>query len=41
MAAIDAGDADAAGDEMYSHLEFLVPFYEKAWRNVGRARTGS
>src|SRR5581483_9186532 len=31
-AAIEAGDADAAGSEMYSHLEFLRPYYERAWR---------
>jgi GntR family transcriptional repressor for pyruvate dehydrogenase complex len=36
--AIEAGDADAAGDEMYTHLEFLVPFYEKAWRDLRRTR---
>jgi DNA-binding FadR family transcriptional regulator len=31
-AAIEAGDADAAGGEMYEHLEFLRPYYERAWR---------
>ena len=31
-AAIEAGDADAAGGEMYDHLEFLRPYYERAWR---------
>jgi len=31
-AAIEAGDADAAGDEMHAHLEFLRPYYERAWR---------
>jgi len=30
--AIEAGDADAAGDEMHAHLEFLRPYYERAWR---------
>lgn len=35
--AIDAGDADAAESEMRSHLDFLVPYYEHAWRNVRRA----
>ncbi len=30
--AVDAGDEDAAGSEMTSHLEFLVPYYEKAWK---------
>jgi DNA-binding FadR family transcriptional regulator len=32
-AAIAAGDAAAAGDEMLAHLEYLRPFYEKAWRH--------
>jgi DNA-binding FadR family transcriptional regulator len=31
-AAIEAGDADAAGGEMHAHLEFLRPYYERAWR---------
>jgi GntR family transcriptional repressor for pyruvate dehydrogenase complex len=31
-AAIEAGDADAAGGEMGAHLEFLRPYYERAWR---------
>jgi DNA-binding FadR family transcriptional regulator len=31
-AAIEAGDADAAGGEMYEHLEWLRPYYERAWR---------
>lgn len=35
--AVRAGDEDAAGAEMHAHLEFLVPFYEKAWRDM-RAR---
>jgi DNA-binding FadR family transcriptional regulator len=35
-AAIAAGDARAAEREMRSHLEFLRPFYEKAWRHVVR-----
>jgi DNA-binding FadR family transcriptional regulator len=30
--AIEAGDVDAAGDEMHAHLEFLRPYYERAWR---------
>lgn len=33
-AAIEAGDARAAEQEMRSHLEFLRPFYEKAWRHA-------
>ena len=32
--AIEAGDEDAAGGEMHDHVEFLRPFYEKAWRNL-------
>src|SRR4051794_26422844 len=31
--AIEAGDADAAGGEMHAHLEFLRPYYERAWRS--------
>jgi DNA-binding FadR family transcriptional regulator len=31
--AIAAGDPDAAADEMVAHLEYLRPFYEKAWRH--------
>ena len=33
-AAIEGGDADAAGGEMHDHVEFLRPFYEKAWRDL-------
>ena len=33
-AAIGAGDAEAAGGEMYAHLEFLRPYYEQAWRRA-------
>jgi DNA-binding FadR family transcriptional regulator len=39
LAAIAVGDADTAGAEMQSHIEFLVPFYEKAWRNLRPAVT--
>jgi DNA-binding FadR family transcriptional regulator len=35
-AAIEAGDPDGAAGEMQSHLEFLVPFYEKAWDDMRR-----
>jgi DNA-binding FadR family transcriptional regulator len=35
-AAIEAGDAERAGNEMQRHLEFLVPFYERAWRDLRR-----
>ena len=31
-AAIEAGDADAAGGEMHAHLHYLRPYYERAWR---------
>jgi GntR family transcriptional repressor for pyruvate dehydrogenase complex len=36
--AIDAGDAEGAAGEMLAHLEYLRPFYEKAWRR-GRTRS--
>ena len=36
--AIEAGDEDAAGSLMTEHVEFLRPFYEKAWRRHARAR---
>ena len=32
--AIESGDARAAGESMYEHLEFLRPYYERAWRKV-------
>jgi DNA-binding FadR family transcriptional regulator len=31
-AAIAAGDADAAAGEMHAHLEFVRPYYERAWQ---------
>ncbi len=31
-AAIEAGDAEAAGGEMQAHLAFMRPYYERAWR---------
>jgi DNA-binding FadR family transcriptional regulator len=34
VAAIESGDEDAAGGEMHEHVEFLRPFYEKAWRDL-------
>ena len=34
--AIEAHDEDAAGEEMRVHIEFLVPYYERAWRDLGR-----
>jgi DNA-binding FadR family transcriptional regulator len=30
-AAIQGGDDEAAGREMHAHLEFLRPYYERAW----------
>jgi DNA-binding FadR family transcriptional regulator len=33
-AAIEAGDAEGAGDEMHAHLEYLRPYYEQAWRRA-------
>jgi GntR family transcriptional repressor for pyruvate dehydrogenase complex len=36
--AIQARDERAASELMHSHLAFLRPYYEKAWREVGRAR---
>lgn len=35
-AAIEARDEDAAGGEMHDHVEYLRPYYEKAWREVRR-----
>jgi DNA-binding FadR family transcriptional regulator len=34
--AIREGDEDAAAGEMHQHLEFLIPFYERAWRDFRR-----
>ncbi len=34
--AISAGDGYGAAAEMRRHLEFLVPFYEHAWRDLRR-----
>jgi GntR family transcriptional repressor for pyruvate dehydrogenase complex len=34
LAAIEAGDADAAAEEMRTHLEYLRPAYERAWRHA-------
>lgn len=36
--ALDAGDAQAAGAEMHGHLEYLRPFYGKAWLHAVGAR---
>jgi DNA-binding FadR family transcriptional regulator len=35
-AAIELGDADAAGAAMAEHLEWLRPVYERAWRTIDR-----
>jgi len=37
VAAIDAGDASRAEQEMRSHLEYLRPHYERTWRYAVRA----
>jgi GntR family transcriptional repressor for pyruvate dehydrogenase complex len=37
--AIEAGDEDGAANEMYDHLEFLRPYYERAWRAAAGPRT--
>ena len=34
--AIDEGDERAAREQMYEHLEFLRPYYERAWRTTPR-----
>jgi GntR family transcriptional repressor for pyruvate dehydrogenase complex len=34
--AIASADPEGAADEMRRHLAFLVPYYEKAWRDLGR-----
>lgn len=34
VAAIEAQDEDAAGGEMHDHVEYLRPYYEKAWREA-------
>lgn len=36
LAAIEARDEDAAGGEMHDHVEYLRPYYEKAWREARR-----
>jgi DNA-binding FadR family transcriptional regulator len=35
-AAIASGDEDRAAEEMHRHLTYLRPYYEKAWRSLGR-----
>lgn len=34
--AVQAADEDGAAREMHDHLEFLVPYYETAWRRARR-----
>ncbi|MGH3039040.1 MAG: FadR/GntR family transcriptional regulator, partial [Gaiellaceae bacterium] len=34
LAAIADGDADGAAEQMHSHLEYLRPAYERAWRHA-------
>jgi GntR family transcriptional repressor for pyruvate dehydrogenase complex len=36
-AAVEEGDAVAAENRMLEHLEFLRPYYERAWRNAQKA----
>ncbi len=36
--AIEAHDEVAAGEQMREHLEFLRPYYERAWRAAARER---
>jgi DNA-binding FadR family transcriptional regulator len=36
VAAIEARDEDAAAGEMHDHVEYLRPYYEKAWREARR-----
>lgn len=38
--AIDSGDEVAAGGQMSEHLEYLGPYYERAWRAAARLRAG-
>jgi DNA-binding FadR family transcriptional regulator len=38
--AVEAADPDAAGSEMHDHLQFLRPFYEKAWKQSAPRRGG-
>ena len=33
---MQAADEDGAAREMHDHLEFLVPYYETAWRHARR-----
>jgi DNA-binding FadR family transcriptional regulator len=39
--AIEGGDEDGAGELMLDHLEWLRPYYEKAWRKAGRTTIGA
>jgi GntR family transcriptional repressor for pyruvate dehydrogenase complex len=38
IAAVEAGDEQAADEEMRAHLAFLRPMYEKAWRYARNPR---
>lgn len=40
-AAIETGDERAAGEQMFEHLEWLRPYYDKAWRAARRADAGA
>jgi DNA-binding GntR family transcriptional regulator len=39
-AAIESTDESGAGEQMLDHLEWLRPYYEKAWRTAGRTTVG-
>ena len=36
LAAIEAGDSDAAGEEMRKHMAYLSRTYKKMWRGTAR-----
>jgi GntR family transcriptional repressor for pyruvate dehydrogenase complex len=38
LEAIAAGDEAVAGEQMHDHVEYLRPFYEKAWRDLKKRR---
>jgi DNA-binding FadR family transcriptional regulator len=38
LGAVEAGDPDASEAEMRDHLEFLRPWYEKAWKRASSQR---
>jgi DNA-binding FadR family transcriptional regulator len=40
-AAIESADEQAAEEQMREHLQWLRPYYEKAWRAAGRTTVGA